>query len=71
MKILKLHHLSIYSSKRRALEDETNVYLLYFLYTSSTAELMEWVLVVSSYQKEMATEIPCNSVTKMDEPNLT
>jgi hypothetical protein len=43
------------------LQDETNVYLLCFLNNSSAAELMEWILVVGSYEKEMAAEIPCDS----------
>ena len=58
--------LKHFSSKRRAWEDETKLYLLYFLYTSSAAEFKKWVLILSSYEKEMATEIPCDRVTKMD-----
>jgi hypothetical protein len=60
-----------FSSKRKALGDETKVYILYFIDTSSAAKFMKWVLILSSYEKEMATENPSERVTKMEQLNLT
>jgi len=65
MKVLKLRNLSKFLLNVGRGKTKPK-FVDYFLYTSSAAEFMKWVLILSSYEKEMATEIPCYRVTKMN-----